>query len=262
MANTIVKTPIVYYGGKTSILPYLLEMVPVHSVYTETFLGGGTLFWAKDPVKNETINDRMDLVVNFYRVLKREYRSLKKLIDASLISRTIHMEANQLIRAHKYGIKIDRVELAWAFWLASNFSHMHKLNGGYKQQKSGGKSIARELTNKKNEFTQHLVDRIENTVIENEHWLKVANARNDKDAFHYLDPSYPGTDQGSLHRFTWDDYHELLNWCAKECKGKFMLSNYNSPVLNQFIKYNGWTKREITHQLKRPRKNGTQTEKT
>jgi len=50
MAYTKVKTPIVYYGGKTAILNHLMEMVPVHEVYTETFFGGGTLFWAKDPV--------------------------------------------------------------------------------------------------------------------------------------------------------------------------------------------------------------------
>jgi DNA adenine methylase len=66
MAYTQVKTPIVYYGGKTSIVNHLLDMVPVHEVYTETFFGGGTLFWAKDPVKNETINDRLDIVINFY----------------------------------------------------------------------------------------------------------------------------------------------------------------------------------------------------
>src|SRR5690348_15301826 len=101
MAYTKTSTPIVYYGGKTSILNHLLEMVPVHEVYTETFLGGGTLFWAKTPAKNETINDKLDLVINFYRCLKFKYAQLKPLIEGTLIGRSIHNEALDYIRMFK-----------------------------------------------------------------------------------------------------------------------------------------------------------------
>lgn len=168
MAYTKVKTPIVYYGGKTAILNHLLEMVPVHEVYTETFFGGGALFWAKDPVKNETINDRLDIVINFYRVLRSDYRKLKKMIDATLISRALYNESLQVIRLFKQNpLMVDRVHLAWAFWLRSNFSHMNKLNGGYKQEKDGGRSISQQLQKRKHEFTERMVARIENTTIEN-----------------------------------------------------------------------------------------------
>lgn len=256
MAYTKVSSPIVYYGGKTNILPHLRERIPLHDTYTETFFGGGALFWEKEPAKNETINDRLDVVVNFYRVLKVDFKKLKKLIDATLISRTIYEEAGNYLRAHKYGIPVDRVLLAWAFWMHSNFSFMHKIMGGYKQQKEGGKSIARELSNKKREFTELMVARIENTTIENEHWKTVARARDKKNTFHYFDPSYPGTDQGNHFKFTWNDYEELLIWCAKECEGKFLLSSYNSPILTRFSKKYHWHKKEITHQLKAPRKSG------
>lgn len=261
MAYTKVYTPIVYYGGKTSILNHLLELVPAHDTYTETFFGGGALFWAKAPAKNETINDRLDVVVNFYKVLKKEFRKLKKLIDATLISRTIYTEAGNILRAHKYGVQVDRIDLAWAFWLHSNFSHMHKIMGGYKQQKDGGRSIANELKNRKLEFTHALVNRIENATIENDHWKKVATARDTKHTFHYLDPTYPGTEQGNHFKFTWKDYEELLQWLADECKGQFMLSSYNSAVLTRYIKKYQWQKKEIVHQLKTARKNGAQTHK-
>ena len=191
MAYTQVKTPIVYYGGKTSILPHLLEMVPVHEVYTETFFGGGTLFWAKDPVKNETINDRLDIVINFYKTLKLNYAPLKRLIDATLISRSIHNEALDFIRKYKKAFEADslnlssadRVKLAWAFWVKTNFSQMNKLNGGYKQEKGGGRSIAQSLTNRKEQFTEMLVTRIQNATIENTDYSIVLNARNSLKAF-------------------------------------------------------------------------------
>jgi len=218
------------------------------------------LFWSKIPAKSETINDRLDVVVNFYRILRRDFKKLKGLIDATLISRTIYNEANNYIRAHKYGIDVDRVQLAWAFWRGSNFSHMHKLIGGYKQQKEGGKSIARELANKKKEFTDRLVSRIENATIENTDWQIVADARDTQNTFHHFDPTYPGTERGSHHPFTWKDYEQLLEWC-ESCKGKFLLCSYPSPVLARFVKRNGWTRQDIIHELKASRKNGTQTHK-
>ena len=64
------RTPIAYYGGKQALLSYILPLVPDHKIYTEIFAGGASLFWAKKPAKNETINDRLGIVVNFYQVLK------------------------------------------------------------------------------------------------------------------------------------------------------------------------------------------------
>jgi len=56
--NKIVKTPIVYYGGKTSIIQHILPLIPEHSAYNEAFFGGGTVLFAKDPAKNETNDQR------------------------------------------------------------------------------------------------------------------------------------------------------------------------------------------------------------
>lgn len=70
------KTPIAYYGGKQAIIHHILALVPAHEVYTEVFFGGGTLFWAKEPTKNETINDKLDIVINFYKVLRANFQQL------------------------------------------------------------------------------------------------------------------------------------------------------------------------------------------
>lgn len=264
--NKIVRTPIVYYGGKTSIINHLLEMVPEHEVYTETFFGGGALFWSKTPAKNETINDRLDIVVNFYKVLKLNFRALKKQIDATLISRTVHNEANVVIRKLKRGEQVNSIQLAWAFWVSCNFSHMNKLTGGYKQEKGGGRSVPQHLQRKKADFTDQLVSRIENACIENTKAITILNARNSVEAFHYLDPIYPDTDSGSYgyfgHKNSWNDYEDLLKWCATVCNGKFLLSSYNNEILDAYTKVYDWHKKEITHRLKTPRKDGMQTSKT
>ena len=117
-------------------------------------------------------------------------------------------------------------------------------------------SVPRTLVKRKREFTIHLQERIENAYIENDDALKILRSRNVDDAFHYIDPPYCWADQGHYSGYTPEQYQELLEWCAKECKGKFMLSNYNSPLLDQYVQSYGWLKRDITHRLKAPRKSG------
>lgn len=262
MINYRMKTPIVYYGGKTAILPHLLEMVPIHTCYTEAFMGGGTLFWAKQQVKSETINDRSDVVINFYRILKSSYGRLKKLIDQTTCSRSLTRYGNTLIRRHMRGEIVNRIELAWAFWYTTNFNYSRKLGAG--MSFSNNKSVCTPDTvqSKKREFTELLVARLEHAYIENDDFLRVLQSRNVPYAFHYLDPPYffgesGHADHGHYRKiFSIADYERLLTWCA-ECKGKFLLSNYNSTTLDRFIKVHGWKKKEITHRLSAPRKSGT-----
>lgn len=73
------RTPISYYGGKQTMLPYILPLIPKHEIYTESFFGGGAVFWAKTPVKTEIINDFNANVYNFYKVLKNDFQKLKSL---------------------------------------------------------------------------------------------------------------------------------------------------------------------------------------
>lgn len=251
----LIKTPISYYGGKQAIIQHILPLIPEHEVYTETFLGGGTVFFAKDPVKNETINDRLDLVINFYRVLKTNFKRLKKLIDLSLLSRTQHTHANAICLGK---MPADEITKAWAFWYSSNFSFFCKIGAGMKFANDSNTIMPVSFMNKKNEFLDILVTRIENTHIENSDALKVLKSRNVPAAFHYLDTPYFNADMGHYKGYTEQNLKELLYWCANVCKGKFLLSNYNSSVLDEFIQANNWNKKEITHRLKAPRKTGNE----
>ena len=50
------KTPITYYGGKQTLLKYLLPLIPQHRMYCEPFFGGGAVFFAKP--KSEAARER------------------------------------------------------------------------------------------------------------------------------------------------------------------------------------------------------------
>jgi DNA adenine methylase len=242
------RTPISYYGGKQAILHHILPMIPPHKVYTECFFGGGSVFWAKNPSPNETINDRMDAAINFYRILKTRHSELHKWIDGSLISRTLHTEAKKITLGKTPCA--DDVKRAWAFWYACNFSFANKLGGGYKYSNDMHTSVTQTLAIKKREFTALLAARLENAYIENEDAIKVLRSRNVADAFHYLDPPYMGADQGHYKGYTETQFGDLLQFLEQECKGAFLLSNYPSPLLEEFAQRNAWQIRQVDHSSK------------
>lgn len=249
----ILKRPISYYGGKQAIINHILPLIPDHDVYTEVFFGGGTVFFAKEPVANETINDTLDTCINFYRVLKNNYPALKKFIDHSLYSRSTHVYAQRIITNM---IPADDVQRAWAFWYITNFSFAKKIGAGISYSNDQVTTMPKQLQNKKLQFVKDLQLRLENTFIENNEALTILVSRNVKRAFHYIDPPYFNADMGHYPGYTEENFKSLLTWCANECKGKFLLSNYNSEILDEFIQVHGWHKKEIEHRLKAPRKSG------
>jgi DNA adenine methylase len=224
------------------MLPHIVPHIPEHDVYTEAFFGGGAVYWAKKPVKNETINDRLDIVVNFYRVLKRNYAALKAMIDETLFSRTQHDRALLIIRNKDL---FDDVQKAWAFWMCSNFSFMNKVGGGMKYANMQNTCVTTSMKRIKADFTEMLVSRIELTHIENRDAIQVLQSRNVNSAFHFIDPPYPNTDQGFYSGYSESDFEKLLIWCADRCKGKFILCNYESNLLNQYIEQKGWIKKQF-----------------
>ncbi len=245
------KSPITYYGGKTSMLPNILPLIPEHEVYTEVFFGGGAVFWAKKKVKNETINDTLDLVVNFYRVLKTKFKKLQVLINSTCFSRSLHNKALIIVRNKNL---FNDIDLAWAFWMCSNFSYGCKIGGGMKYSNEQSILPPQIMKNMKREFTEQLIVRIEETHIECKDAIEVLISRNVKKAFHYIDPPYANADQGHYHGFNFSDLDKVLQQC-EQLEGKFLLSNYNSEMLDAYIGKNNWWKKEFQINNKGMRRN-------
>jgi len=245
------KTPITYYGGKQAIIHHILPLIPQHDVYTEVFFGGGTVFFEKAPALNETINDKLDIVINFYKVLKNNFTALKEKIDVCLLSRTMHRKALSMI---KNKAKHNDLDLAWAFWYCSNFSFACKIGGGIKYSNDQGQTPAKQLDVRKKQFSEQYMRRIENALIENDDAIKILRSRNVEQAFHYIDPPYFNADQGHYKGYTEDDYRQLLEFLEHEVKGKFLLSSYTSDILADYIARNGWEFKTITVRLQAPRK--------
>ena len=78
------RTPITYYGGKQNLSERIVSMMPRHKIYCEPFFGGGAVFFAKPKAGIEVINDKNDLLINFFNVRESGYRYIPSLTTLGL----------------------------------------------------------------------------------------------------------------------------------------------------------------------------------
>ncbi|QMU63559.1 MAG: DNA adenine methylase [Flavobacteriaceae bacterium] len=227
------KTPITYYGGKLNLLSEILPLIPEHRIYTESFFGGGAVFFAKPPSEAETINDTNMMAINFFEVARSEFQALKAKIEATLFSRATYSVANMIYRMpHLF----DKLQQAWAFYIATNMGFSCTI-GSWGYDKYGKRVKA--FQNKKLIFNEAISKRLERAQIESNDALKVIESRDTKDAFHYVDPPYIDSNQGHYGGYTKTHYKDLLETLSK-VQGKFLLSSYPSKLLTKYTKKNGW----------------------
>lgn len=228
------KTPISYYGGKINLLKEILPLIPNHRIYTEAFFGGGAVFFAKEPVESEIINDTNGMVVNFYEVARSDFQALKSKIESTLFARDAYTIAWVAYRVpHLFDNKVFR---AWAFYVATNMGFSCKI-GSWGYDRYGKR--AKAFLNKKLRFDEKISERLERVQVENNDACKVIQSRDAKDAFHYVDPPYINTNQGHYGGYSEADFRNLLETLSN-IKGKFLLSSYPSEILDQYIKKNRW----------------------
>lgn len=228
------KTPISYYGGKQQMARHILPNIPKHSIYTEAFFGGGAIFWKKEPVDVEVINDLNGSVTNFYRELKENFAGLQLLVQGTLHSRKEYIDAKIMYEnPHLF----DKTRLAWAFWMLTQQGFLSKIGSwGYSKKKS---SVTKKIQNKKINFIGDLATRLEKTQIECNDASKVILSRDDENTFHFIDPPYVGSNLGHYRGYNIEHYKNLLDSIVK-LKGKFILSSYQSEILEEYTKDNGW----------------------
>ena len=237
--ETVSKPPLTYYGGKQQMLKHILPLIPEHMIYDEPFFGGGAVFFAKQPAKVEFINDTNGEVVNFYRVIKRDFDNLKQEIDCTLHSEYQHKQA---IEIYRNSADKDAVIRAWAVWMLSHQSFYSIFCNSWKCSRQ--RNMAKQIQTKKELFNEVYVKRLEATSIFCRDALDVLVKTDTGETFHYVDPPYFNADMGHYGGYTESDFKDLLN-VLSSLKGKFMLSSYPSDLLSEYIRHNKWNTIEL-----------------
>jgi DNA adenine methylase len=238
--TTLLKTPISYYGGKQQMLRHILPLIPDHIVYTEPFCGGAAVFWSKAPSRVEVINGLNDELINFYKMLQTRFNDLQELVRLTLHSRKMHRQAWEI---YQDPLKHNEINRAWAIWVLSSQGFRSQISGSWACDKSNN-SIAKKVINKKHQFTEALMQRMELTQIECRDALDVIGLYDTPNSFHYCDPPYPNTNQGHYKGYTMADLESLLNKLST-IQGKFLLSNYPQQIIDQFCQHYNWYQKKV-----------------
>jgi len=234
------RCPISYYGGKQSLLTRILPLIPPHIKYTEPFLGGGAVFWTKEPSPIEIINDMDNFVANFYTVLKTDFAELKAYIEKTPISRKAHDEACIM---RQYPDLFTDVQRAWSFFYMANTSMFSILEN---MMNVPNKDIKPILTynNKVGRLDESYANRLKTAFVESRDALYVISRHDSIDTFHFIDPPYFNSNMGHYSGYTDADFKALLDLLGL-VEGKFLLTCYPSDILDVYAQHFGWTVERI-----------------
>lgn len=249
------KPAISYYGGKQNLLnKHIMPIIPPHKVYVQPFVGGGTIYWAKEPSQIQHINDYDYKIANLYDVIKNNFQQFKQYMFATTHAQFLHKEAKQYIKwfdqkqeiNKSTNFQFDKIKLAWSIWVASNMSFTKIIGGGFafantnNETKSTANRKFRMLSGCYNE-------RIKNTIIHNIDAIQLIQQTDSYDTFFYFDPPYANSDCG-FYQGTQQVFYRLLNILPK-LKGKFILSSYPDQKLTQMVKTYNFEYKEIIQKL-------------
>jgi len=198
-----------YFGGKSRIAKRLACMMPKHDVYVEPFLGGGSVFFAKDLAKKNVLNDLNQDVVKVFSAARNKpsaFTSCK-------------------IRNDKSGYKAARQK--------SNRNVCDVLTL-YKTSYSGmGNGFAKKDRRMLNRLNDTQKGKLKKAVILNEDFRKVMKRYDGRETLHYLDPPY--VKEGGAYHKHGVTAKEVCD-AAKQMKGKVMISYDVHPEVRRACK--------------------------
>lgn len=257
MAEKRLRPPLTYYGGKQTLAPLIISLIPKHVLYAEPFTGGGAVFFMKSPSKVEVLNDTNGELMNFYRMMRDKFRSLQREIRKTPHSRDDHRKAGVIYNNPDL---FDEVKRAWAVWVLCAQGFASKMDGPWGYDKTDN-TTSKRIANKRDSFQSQYMDRMRLVQIEHADALYIIQSRDTKDSFFYCDPPYFNSNMGHYKGYTEADYEALLRLLSG-IKGRFLLSSYPSEILNRYSKKNKWHSRQVEKYVTVNAKSGNPKKKT
>ncbi|WOF23807.1 DNA adenine methylase [Microbacterium betulae] len=244
---SVLKPPIAYFGGKTSLAERIVALMPEHDGYIEPFAGSLSVLLAKPkPAGIEVVNDIDGRLMTFWRVLRDRPLDL-----ARAAALTPHSRA-ELEQAMQLRTDLDELETARQVWVLLTQGRSRTLNrtGWRFFADPAGRNTGASYAMYMDAYRGRIIpaaERIAAVSLENRDALDVIaqygqHARN----LLYVDPPYlSSTRQGGryAHEMSAAVDHERLLDALLDCRAAVMLSGYAADLYDRAL--TGWDRVEL-----------------
>jgi len=229
--NKAINSPFRYAGGKFYARKLILQHIPKHTCYLEPFAGGGSIFFAKDKVKNNWLNDIDDELINCYLAI-RDYPD--QLIE-SLKNEAATKERHKYYKnEYKPTSNLERAT-RWYYLNRTSYSGIMNMTNcywGYGEKYSmrpenWGRNITRTS------------QKLQNVTITDFDFEKVINQAKDG-AFLFVDPPYFNADQDKFYTraFTKEEHLRLSHILKKNStRLNFLLTYDNTEEIKELYSW-------------------------
>ena len=223
--NHEINSPFRYAGGKFYARKLIIEHIPEHSFYVEPFAGGASIFFAKEKVKHNWLNDIDEELINCLTII-RDHPAF--LIDR--LKNEVATKERHAFYKNEYETKSDMDRAVRWFYLNrtsySGIMNTQNCYWGYGEKYSmrpenWPRNILRTSTKLQDVRLTHL------------DFEKVIEEI-PKDAFLFIDPPYFNADQDKFytHPFKHEDHFRLRDVLkAHKDRFKFLITYDNSPEI-------------------------------
>lgn len=244
-----------YMGGKFYQAKWIIENFPKNyekMIYVEVFGGAGWVLFKKKPSKVEIYNDKNELLVNLFRVLRDNLEEFKKRAFWILNSRNMFEEAKRKLKEKDYKDEIDKA-LYFSIVLTQSINSLgESWKTGRKTFKSNWNGFFNRL--------EKIRNRLMKVYIENLDFEELIKRYDTEETLFYLDPPYlldKKTNDYYFEKWGLKDHERLLK-VIRKIKGKFILSYYEHPTILDWYSEFNIVKREFKKhsQSKEKKENG------
>lgn len=225
------------------LAPWIISHFPEHNVYVEPFGGAGSVLLRKPRCYAEVYNDRWDVVVNVFRVMRDPESNvrLKELLINTPFARTEF--ENCSLKDIVCPIERARRTIFRSFSGFGSAAVDPEYNTGFRANSNrSGTTPSHDWVN----YPTHLdffLDRLRGVIIENRNAFDLIPQQDSEKALFYVDPPYVHDSRSSKTNYEYayemtDAEHIELALVLSKVKGMVVLSGYNSSLYE--ILYGHW----------------------
>ena len=239
-----------YHGGKFKLAPWIIQHMPTHRVYVESYGGAASVLLQKPRCYAEVYNDLDGEIVNVFRVLRNptQARELRRQLDLTPYARE-EFELSTIADGDPIE-QARRTLFRFAAGHSTSGTNSEKWQTGFRTYSGNSRSAtpAQDWAN----YSQHIetfTARLRGVYIEQLPAIACMQRYDQADCLHYVDPTYLFETRNKRqagnsyrHEMTDQDHRDLAP-VLHGLAGMVILSGYASPLYDQEL-YSDWVRVE------------------